>query len=478
MLFLLNHARMTSPWPATWAETPLKPETPPKPPLLVVAGDDALRLQYRDALGPHYALTYAADRREAIKQFTLLRPPLVTLDLSRVPATAEERLMTLGHLLHLDTTTKFVVTGHDEADYAARAVQLGAADYLGQPVDLGELQVVLRRAFYLHGLNSLRQPATDAGAVPQFEGIIGSTRKMQSIFATLARVARSNATVLLQGESGTGKELAARAIHARSLLKNGPFVAINCGAIPEPLLEGELFGSERGAYTGAHVQRKGKLELAAGGTLFLDEIGEMSLPLQVKLLRFLQERRIERLGGRTEIAVDTRVIAASNKDLQSEMHAGRFREDLYYRLSVVVVTLPSLRDRAEDLVLLANAFLRRHLTQHPRRLRFTPQALDAILAHSWPGNVRELENAVHRAIIMASASAIEPHDLGLAPPRAVPASTLREVRCHAERSFLLQTLLRTNGNISHAARILGVSRPAIHDLLKKHRVPPGLFRSA
>jgi two-component system, NtrC family, response regulator len=334
----------------------------------------------------------------------------------------------------------------------------------------------LRRAAYLRGIEAELQPSGGAACSVRFEEILGATPKMRDIFTTLAQVAKTDATVLIQGESGTGKELAARAIHTRSARRQGPFVAINCGAIPETLLESELFGAERGAYTGAHAQRKGKLELAQGGTLFLDEIGEMSLPLQVKLLRFLQERRLERVGGRESIIVDARVIAATNKELKTEIRAGRFREDVFYRLSVVVLTMPPLRERGEDVVLLANTFLKKNCEQQSRRLRFSGRALEAIAAYAWPGNVRELENAVQRAVIMARTRFIEPADLGIEPAVQAPSSTLREARNQTERQMLVDALTRWQGNISRAARELGVSRPAIHDLLNKHRVVAGRFR--
>jgi two-component system NtrC family response regulator len=299
---------------------------------------------------------------------------------------------------------------------------------------------------------------------------------MQEVFAMLGQVAKTDATVLLQGESGTGKELAARALHMRSARRDGPFVPINCGAIPETLLESELFGHEKGAYTGAHTQRKGKLEIAEAGTLFLDEIGEMSLGLQVKLLRFLQERRIERVGGREQIAVNTRVIAASHRDLKAEIQAGRFREDLYYRLSVLVITIPPLRERSEDVILLANTFLRRSCEEYHRKLRFSQEALQAIAAHQWPGNIRELENAVHRAVIMAQGRVIGPNDLGIEAAAAAQGGTLREARSQIERQVLVNALIKSHGNISQAARELGVSRPAIHDLLEKHGVVAKQFR--
>jgi two-component system NtrC family response regulator len=448
-----------------------------RPKLLIVEDDEALRTQYRYALREEYELAFAGDGRQALRQFAALRPALVSLDLGLPPRPArpDEGFAVLEQILELDPTARvIVVTGHHEREHAVRALHLGATDYHFKPVDLDELRVVLRRAAFLHGFEAGGEGGGPAGA--RFEEILGSTPKMKEIFGLLEQVARTDVTVLLEGESGTGKELAARAIHARSARRDGPFVAINCGAIPETLLESELFGSEKGAYTGAHARRRGKLELAHGGTLFLDEIGEMSPPLQVKLLRFLQERRLERVGGHEQIPVDTRVIAATNKALRAEIQAGRFREDLYYRLSVIVITMPPLRERGEDLVLLANAFLRRACHEHRRRLRFSPAALQAITRHPWPGNIRELENAVQRGVIMARGRLVEPADMALAPAPVTAVPTLREARHETERRLLVDALTRTQGNISRAARELGVSRPAIHDLLDKHRVDARQFR--
>ena len=301
---------------------------------------------------------------------------------------------------------------------------------------------------------------------------------MREIFSMVSLVAKTDVTVLVQGESGTGKELVARAVHGKSRRKNAPFVAINCGAIPESLLESELFGHEKGAYTGAHVQRKGKLELADGGTVFLDEIAEMPLPLQVKLLRFLQERKVERLGGRQTIPVDVRVIAASNKDLKDEIVAGGLREDLYFRLSVVTITLPPLRERAEDIGMLANAFLRRAGQEYRRKLRFSREALSAVAKYHWPGNIRELENSIQRASIMARGRFIEPVDLGI-PSAGLPEHvSLREARNRVERQVVVDALTRTRGNISRAATELGVSRPTLHSLLEKHGIDSRELRPA
>jgi two-component system NtrC family response regulator len=449
-----------------------------RPSLLVVADDEALCRQYSSALRADFALSCAGSRRVAIKEFTAVRPPLVHLDLGPPAAagTTGDGLATLQEILSVDPSTKVVVSGHPEDGSAYQVLQLGAVDYLAKPVDLDELRLVLKRAAYRHRLerHGQRPAAGDQGA--QFEGIVGGTAGMRAIFATLAQVARTDVTVLLQGDSGTGKELAARAIAARSPRRDGPFVAINCGAVPETLLESELFGAEKGAYTGAHVRRRGQLEAAHGGTLFLDEIGEMSLAMQVRLLRFLQERRLTRVGGCESIPVDTRVIAASNKDLRTEIQAGRFREDVYYRIAVVVIALPPLRDRAEDIMLLARTFLQRYGEQTGRRLHFSRQAVAAIAVHGWPGNIRELENAVQRAVIMAPGPCIEPRDLALAPAPSPEVATLREVRSRADRAALVEALTRTKGNISRAARDLAVSRPTIHDLLARHHLVGRDFR--
>jgi two-component system NtrC family response regulator len=449
-----------------------------KPSLLVVANDEALRLQYASALRDDFALAYADNRQGALKQFAAVRPPLVHLDLglpARPTSVSDEQVATLRDILRVDAAAKVVVSGSAEERSACRMLQLGAIDYLSRPVDVEELRLVLRRAAYRHRLETHATPSVDPSA-SEFEGIIGSTPRMKAIFAILAQVARTDVTVLLQGDSGTGKELAARAIVARSPRRDGPFVAINCGAIPETLLETELFGSEKGAYTGALARRKGQLEMAHGGTLFLDEVGEMSPALQVKLLRFLQERQFTRVGGHESIAVDTRIIVATNKDLKAEIRAGRFREDVYYRIAVVVIALPPLRERSEDIILLANTFLQQYGERCGRRLRLSPRAVSAIAAHGWPGNIRELENAVQRAVVMTQGAIVEPQDLALLPAPMMEATTLRGARTRAERAALVDALTRTKGNISVAARNLAISRPAMHELLKKHQLEARFFR--
>jgi two-component system NtrC family response regulator len=452
-----------------------------KPKLLVVDDDEAIRTQLKYALRDDFTLCFAEDRRTAIAAVDEHRPELVSLDLGLPPApdATEEGLKALDDIVRRSPATKvIVVTGHDDRVNAIRAIQLGAFDFHSKPIDLGGLRIVLQRAAYLRTLESdaEKQVRGEETAI-RFEDIVGSTPAMREIFSIVARVSRADATVLIQGESGTGKELLARAIHSNSPRKARPFVAINCGAIPETLLESELFGHERGAYTGAHIQRKGKLELADGGSLFLDEIGEMGLPLQVKLLRFLQERQIERIGGRETIRVNTRVIAATNKDLRAELQAGRFRDDLYYRLSVVNITVPPLRNRGEDLIMIANALLRKHGAAQRRKLRFSSDALEAIARYRWPGNVRELENTIERAVIMARSQFIEVADLGIAVESAADdRPSLREARDRAERQAVIDALVKTRGNISHAAKHLGVSRPTFHGLLDKFQIDAKGFR--
>jgi two-component system, NtrC family, response regulator len=450
------------------------------PKLLIVDDDEAIRLQLKYALQSAFRLSFAEDRAQALEACQATSPEVVLLDLGLPPAldSAAEGLKTLEEILTIAPGTKVVIlTGSTDKAHALNAVQLGAFDHHLKPVDLDTLQVVLHRAAYLHGLEAENETGTkDRKPTTQFEEILGNTPAMREIFGLIPRVAKSDATVLILGESGTGKELIARAIHQRSRRGNHPFIPINCGAIPETLLESELFGHEKGSFTGAHVQRKGRLEIADRGTLFLDEIGELGLMLQVKLLRFLQERAVERVGGRQPIQLDLRVIAATNQDLKALMQRGLFRRDLYYRLSVVTIQVPALHDRGEDIPLLANAFLRRAGASARRRIQFTPEALRALMAYPWPGNIRELENKVSRALIMARGRMIEPADLDLEPVPDNLQPSLREARGVAERKALVDVLSRHRGNISHAARELKVSRPTVHSLLDKYDLDAKGFR--
>jgi two-component system, NtrC family, response regulator len=446
--------------------------TPSKPKLLIVDDDEEIRTQMRWALATDYAVELAGDRTAALEIFRAQRPAVVLLDLGLPPnpATPEEGLATLSELLAVDSLTKVVViTGQGEKETALRAVGAGAYDFLGKPVDMGELKLLLKRSFHVAQLEREYRDMQQKLHADSFEGLLGAGPRMQTVFDSIRKVATTEAPVLILGESGTGKEMTARAIHQRSARKDGPFVAINCSAIPETLIESELFGHEKGAFTGAHAQRKGRIESAGGGTLFLDEIGEIPLQLQVKLLRFLQEQCIERVGGRQVIPVDTRVIAATNADLKKGMAGGTFREDLYYRLAVVQLTLPPLRERGDDALLLAKAFLQRFTAETGKEsLSFAPDALRAIRQHSWPGNVRELQNRVRRGVIMTGGKRLSAEDLELAHVGTQGAhASLKEAREALEREMIREALRKHGGKIAGASVELGISRPTLYELMAK-----------
>jgi two-component system NtrC family response regulator len=443
-----------------------------KPKLLIVDDDEEIRTQMKWALATDYAVSLAGDRASAIEQFKTDKPLVVLLDLGLPPhpGTPEEGLATLSELLAIDRTTKVViVSGQGEKGPAMRAVGLGAYDFVGKPADLDELKLLLKRCFHLAQLEREFHKMEQALRSDSFEGLLGSGQRMQVVFDSIRKVATSDAPVLILGESGTGKEMTARAIHQRSSRRDGPFVAINCSAIPESLIESELFGHEKGSFTGAHAQRKGRIEMSSGGTLFLDEIGEVPLPIQVKLLRFLQEQCIERVGGRQEIPVDTRVLAATNADLKKGMAGGTFREDLFYRLAVVQIVLPPLREREDDAMLLAQAFLQRFSSENGRNgLTFSPEAARAIRQHPWPGNVRELQNRVKRAVIMGESKRLVAADLELESAAGTgQAVTLKEAREKLESEMIRSSLRKHGGKITAAALELGVSRPTLYELIDK-----------
>jgi two-component system NtrC family response regulator len=344
----------------------------------------------------------------------------------------------------------------------------GAYDFFCKPVNVEELKTIIGRAFHVGRLEREYQAMQRQFETEGFEGMLGKSPAVKQVFTTVRKLDSADAPILVLGESGTGKEVVALTIHRRSKRAKGPFVAINCGAIPETLIEAELFGHERGAFTGAHTQRPGKIETAEGGTLFLDEIGELPLALQVKLLRFLQEQQIERIGGRKQIRVDTRVIAATNVDLEKAMGEGKFREDLFYRLAVVVIKLPPLRERETDVVVLAEAFLKRYASDQGKgRLRFSKEALLALQEYSWPGNVRELENRVKRAVIMADDLRVTPENLSLTSGSSGAGLNLREARDQLEREMLTKALRKHRGKISPAAADLGISRPTFYEMMEK-----------
>jgi two-component system NtrC family response regulator len=445
-----------------------------KPRILIVDDDDELRTQMKWALNSHYDVVLAEDRSSALQMLKNEKPAVATLDLGLPPSPGDTRegFLTLSDMMQADPLIKvIVVTGQGEKENGMEAIGLGALDFFCKPVNIDELKVVLDRAIRVKALEEGRRELMANDHLDSFEDIIGNSPQMQTVFSAIEKVSKSAASVLVVGESGTGKELVAHAIHNRSVRKSGPFVAINCGAIPETLLESELFGHEKGAFTGAHVQRQGRVELANGGTLFLDEIGELSGSLQVKLLRFLQQHEIERIGGRTSIRVDARIIAATNVDLTKAMAEGRFREDLYYRLAVVVIPMPPLRQRLGDIHLLAKAFLQRESAAHGKALIFTPKAIRAMETHGWAGNVRELENRIQRAAIMAEGGKITPKDLGISQYSQLEGQGLEQARQAVERQMVEAALTRNKGNLTRAAAELEISRPSLYELIGKLGIP-------
>jgi two-component system NtrC family response regulator len=444
--------------------------------LLIIDDDEDLRTQMKWALAQDYDVLLAEDRPSAAAVMRKEKPAVVTLDLGLppLPAGVEEGFAVLDEILNEYGQTKvIIVTGRGEKENALRAVEKGAYDFFYKPIQLDELKVVLHRAFYLSQLEGEQRALQRRLSGDTFEGMLGTCTKMQEVFTVIRKVATTDAPVLILGESGTGKELVARAMYRLSVRQAETFIVINCGAIPENLLESELFGHEKGAFTGAHIQRKGRFEMAEGGTLFLDEIGDLPLALQVKLLRFLQERVIERVGGREQIEVDTRVIAATNRDLKEAMKEGSFREDLYFRLGVIRMSLPPLREREGDVILLAKAFLERYTDENRKKIKgFTDQAIEAIAQYAWPGNVRELENRIKRAVIMAEGAKITPVDLEMEAPRSrYEAMGLKEARESLEKELLAKALAHNSGNLTKAATELGVSRPTLYDLMEKFGMP-------
>ena len=445
---------------------------PKKQRLLIVDDDEDLRTQMKWALAKDYEVTLAEDRETALAALAAKRPAVVTLDLGLPPQPAgvEEGFAILDEIINGYGQTKvIIITGRGEKEHALRAVEQGAYDFFYKPIQLDELKVVLRRAFHLAQLEREQRVLKNRLSGYTFEGMLGTSPKMQDVFSVIRKVATTDAPVLVAGESGTGKELVAGAIHRLSIRQANPFIVINCGAIPENLLESELFGHEKGAFTGAHIQRKGRFEMADGGTLFLDEIGELPMLLQVKLLRFLQERVVERVGGREQIEVDTRVIAATNRDLKEAMQSGNFREDLYYRLGVIFISIPPLRERSGDVLLMAKVFMERYAEENKKKIKgFTLDAIDAIEKYGWPGNVRELENRIKRAVIMCDGQKLTPEDLEMAAPLApYEAMSLKEARESLERELIIKAMIRNTDNLTKAASELGISRPTLYDLMSK-----------
>ena len=448
----------------------------PKRKLLIVEDDQGLQRQLKWSY-EDFEVFCASNRAEAIAMMRLEEPDVVTLDLGLPPDPdgTTEGFATLDEMLRLKPDTKIIVaSGHNAKESALHAISAGAWDFYQKPVDIDELHLIVKRAFHVRDLEmanqKLQQP--DSKGELLFGSLVTASPEMLKAARTVERVANTNVSVMLLGASGTGKELMARGLHDASSRKSKPFVAINCGAIPENLLESELFGHEKGAFTGAIKTTEGKIELAHGGTLFLDEVGDIPMPLQVKLLRFLQERVIERIGGRKTIPVDVRIVAATHQNLNQMISDQTFREDLYYRLAEVTIGIPKLSERSGDAVLLAKHFLARFAREmNPSIKGFASAALTAIDQWGWPGNVRELENRVKRAVIMADTKFITVDDLQFDTPddedRLLNLKAAREV---ADRKAIGRAIARTEGNISNAAKLLGISRPTLYDLLKQYEM--------
>jgi len=443
-------------------------------PLLIVDDDPGLLRQLRWAFSDHKV--YLANTRQEATDLVGRDPvpvAIVDLGLPPDPDGASEGLAILAEILAIAPATKVIIaTGNETREHALRAIALGAYDFYQKPIDIDVLQLIVARAERIFDLEAENRRLLEAAAASPIDGIIGSSPEMLRVLRNIEKMAPTNVAVLLRGESGTGKELLARAVHKLSARAREPFVPINCAAIPETLLESELFGHEKGAFTGALKQTIGKIESANRGTLFLDEIGDVPLPMQVKLLRFLQDQVVERIGGRNPVQVDVRIVCATNQDLDLMMVEGRFREDLYYRLNEVTVQVPPLRERASDAVVLASFFLSRFAAEYGRPVRgFSATALAALRDHAWPGNVRELENRIKRAVVMTDGPLLSAADLGLETVGEEPQSlTIRDARARAEREVLHLALAQAGSNLSKAAKLLGISRPTLYDLMQLHQI--------
>jgi two-component system NtrC family response regulator len=449
------------------------------PKLLLVDDEENILKQMRWALASDYEVFTSSVESEALSIFDKEKPAVVTLDLSLNPHNPVDLggMRLLEQILSEEPSTRaIVVTGNNNDQNALRAVRLGAFDYYAKPVRLEEFKVMIKRAFHIHDLHK-RMHQNEQSFGDGFHGMVGISKCMKDIFRFIERVSASDISVLICGESGTGKEVVARAIHRQSQRKDNPFVVVNCGAIPENLLESELFGHEKGAFTGAHAQKRGKFELAHSGTLFLDEIGELAPPLQVKLLRFLQDRKIERVGSTQHIEVDVRIITATNRDLKKDMENHLFRDDLYYRLKVVPLDMPPLRDRKEDIITLAQHFLKRFCREHRKPpVTLSPEAEGALLMHPWPGNVRELENLISRSVVLSGRSVLKPSDLGFALDQIPTDVNLKFAKKAIEMDFVKKALHRNGGIVSRAARELGISRVNLYELTEKYNIRPQEFK--
>jgi len=447
--------------------------------ILVVDDEEGIRSQLKWSLTNEYDVFLAKDVDESLELIKTEAPNLVILDITLSCNGKEDGIHLLKEIIKLSPKTKVImITGNNKKDTALKSIQFGASDYYQKPINVNELKIIIKRAINIQKME-LENEALSAKVEKkyQFKDIIGNSPPMLEMFDLLKRVISTNVPVLIYGESGTGKELVARAICNQSRRKDKPFIAINCGAIPETLLESELFGHEKGAFTGAFYKKKGKFELAHEGTAFLDEIGELSPTLQVKLLRFLQEKEVERVGGKGPIAVDVRILAATNKNLQDEIEKQNFRIDLFYRLSVIAITLPPLRERGDDIMLLANCFLNKYGKEYDKRIRsFDVIAIEKMQHYKWPGNVRELENRIRRAVIMNQNGVIGCEDLALVNNTQAEGVSLTNVVDELQKKHINMALIRTKGNVSKAARQLGISRVTLYDLLNRFNIQVNYYR--
>lgn len=446
--------------------------------ILIVDDEEEIRKQLRWALSGDYEVIEASNKEAALGLVKEKKPSLVALDISLNSASKDnqEGMELLGEITAIDPKVKVImVTGNDKKNNVLQAISQGAYDYYVKPINLEEIKVIFKRALYIQKLERENEKLTqELEEKHKFEEIIGASNQMQEVFEVIRRVSPTDVTVLINGESGTGKELVARAIHYCSPRKDKPFGVINCGAIPENLLESELFGHEKGSFTDAYTKKIGKFELADKGTIFLDEIGELSPALQVKILRFLQERVIERVGGNERMELDVRIVVATNSDLKKGIEKGVFREDLYYRLSVVSIQLPPLRERGEDTLLLANYYLNKFSQESAKKIKgFSPEAIRAMERYPWPGNIRELENKIKRAVILSNNSFISPPDLGLEVNKDNQAKLLKEAREQLDIKFISEALAKNKGNVSKAAKEIGISRVSLYDLMKKYGISVG-----
>ena len=447
--------------------------------ILIVDDDEGIRAQLKWALEDEYRVLLAKNVDEALELAQKESPNLVTLDITLSPDGDADGMRLLEKIIKLDPQIKvLMITGNDKKEIALEAIQFGAYDYYQKPIEIDEIKIIIKRALYIQKLELENEVLfRKLKGEKQFDDIIGNCPQMLEVYDMMRKVLTTDIPILIYGESGTGKEIVARAIHYQSHRKNKPFIPINCGAIPENLLESELFGHAKGAFTGAYYQKKGKFELADEGTAFLDEIGELNPNLQVKLLRFLQDKKIERVGGKQPITVDVRILAATNKDLNNEIEKQRFRDDLYYRLSVISISLPPLRERGDDILLLANYFLQKYANEYGKKIHnFDSLSIEMMKHYNWPGNVRELENRIKRAVIICQKRLITCNDLDFTEDLVAKKKSLVDVVDTVQKKYIEMALNRTRGNVSKAAIELGISRVTLYDLVNKLKIEVNEYR--